>query len=1295
MATPQLPSLRELEIRLARLTLIDERRLRAQWARIGRGREFPVAVEKFLAQLSEAQTRAERRRENRPPWIYPPELPVSQRHEEIAAAIRSSPVLIVCGETGSGKTTQLPKICLEAGRGLRGLIGHTQPRRLAARSVAARIAEELGSSVGEAVGCKVRFSDRSGPGSYVKLMTDGILLAEMQADRQFLAYDTLIIDEAHERSLNIDFLLGYLKTILPRRPDLRVIITSATIDAERFGRHFDDAPVIEVSGRGYPVELRYRPLAREEDDDEIELEEAVVEAVQELARLGRGDVLVFLPGEREIRETADILRGRLKPGTEILPLFARLSIAEQQRVFQASGGARVVLATNVAETSVTVPGIHYVVDTGLARIARYSVRNKVELLQIEKISRAAANQRAGRCGRVGPGICIRLFAEEDFAARPAFTDPEILRSSLGAVILRMLDLGLGDIAAFPFIDPPAPKAIADGLQQLQDLGAVDTRRELTAIGRDLARLPVDPQLGRMVLAARELGCLREILIIASGLSVPDPRERPVEQQDAAAKAQARFRDERSDFVGLLRLWEFYTEVVREETSHRKQVARCRAAFVSWLRLREWRDIHAQLCEQLKELGWRLPADEALPASYEAVHRALLFGLLGNVACRAEDGDHFLGPRGLKLFIHPGSGVPRKGTQWLVAAELAETTRLYARSVARVEPDWIERAAGPLLKKSYYDPRWERSSGQVVANERVLLHGLVLARGRRVAYGAIAPQEAHEIFLRRALVEGDFETKGAFYAHNLKLIESIAELEHKARRQDLLVDDETIYAFYAARVPEEICTAAGFEAWRKECEDLEPRRLFLTREQLLRAGAGAVTEEQFPKRLHIPGGALALGYRFEPGHVMDGVTLTVPLALLNQLDPAQIDWLVPGLVRDKVNALVKTLPKALRNRIQPHRDFVTAFLDATAPGQEYLSQALREFLAKRLGEPVSAGFETAPDLPDHFAMNIRVVDEAGQELAMGRKLGDLRDQLGAAARLTFGNAEAGWEKTGLKTWDFGELPVSIRFQRGGRQLTGYPALVDEGETAGLRLYDLPEEAAGETRRGVLRLLRLALKEPIKAIAKGPPQFAQIALQLRALGSAEAILSDVIDAVCDRAMIGDDSLPRNAPAFEEQKKRARTRLPAVAAGAWRHLADIAQEYHDLGRALMVLPPALKTLGEEVGAQRLALVFPGFFSGTPWEKLSDLPRYLKAARRRLEKYPENPARDARHAPGVQAFWRRWTERAAAAARQGSIPQGLADFRWHIEEWRVSLFAQELKTPYPVSQKRLEKLWAELLPR
>ena len=1286
------PPIQGIPEALTRLSLRDERRLRGLWQALRRTSADEASKQRFAASLEAALRLAEAREKGVPAWRYPPDLPVSIRHEEIAAAIRKHPVVIVCGETGSGKTTQLPKICLEAGRGLRGWIGHTQPRRLAARSVAARIAEELGSTVGEIVGCKVRFSDRSGPQSYIKLMTDGILLAELPSDRQFLAYDTLIIDEAHERSLNIDFLLGYLRQLLPRRPELRLVITSATLDAERFSRHFGGAPVIEVSGRGYPVDIQYRPLAREEDDDEIELEEAVVDAVQDLARLGRGDVLVFLPGEREIRETADILRPKLKPGTELLPLFARLSLAEQQRVFQRSGSARVVLATNVAETSVTVPGIHYVVDCGLARIARYSVRNKVELLQIEKISRAAADQRAGRCGRVAPGVCIRLYSAEDFAGRPAFTEPEIQRSSLGAVILRMLDLGLGDIGAFPFVDPPAPKAIADGLQLLQDLGAVDASRELTAVGRDLARLPVEPQLARMVLAAREEGCLREILIIAAGLSVPDPRERPVEQEQAAAQAQARFRDERSDFISLLRVWEFYAEVLREEGSHRKQVARCRAVFLSWLRLREWRDIHSQLCEQLRELGWRLPADDAPPGSFEAIHRALLAGLLGNVACRSDEGDFFLGPRGLKLYIHPGSGVPRKGTQWLVAAEFAETTRLYARSVARVEPEWIEGAAGALLKKSYYDPRWEKSSGQVVASERVLLQGLVLARGRRVAYGTIAPREAHEIFLRRALVEREFETKGAFFTHNQRLIDGIAELEHKARRQDMLVEDETIFAFYAARVPEEICTSAGFEAWRKEVEKTEPRRLFLNREQLLRPGAGAVTEEQFPKFLHSQAGDLPLSYRFEPGHVLDGVTLTVPLALLNQLDPAALDWLVPGLVRDKVNAMVKALPKNLRNRILPHREFVTAFLESESPGSRPLAAALHEFLGKRLGDKLPAESGELPELPVHFAMNLKVVDEAGAELGMGRNWEELRQKLGAAASLTFGSAEAGWEKTGLKAWDFGELPESIRFQRGGRQLTGYPALVDEGEAAGLRLLDTQEEAESESRRGVLRLLRLALKEQLKAIAKGPPQLAQIALQLRALGNAEAILGDVLDAICDRAMLGEDPLPRNAAAFEEQKKRARTRLPAVGAGAWRLLADIAVEFQELGRALGGLPPALRALADELGAQRQALVYPGFFAATPWERLAELPRYLRAARRRLEKYPDNPARDARHAPAVQQMWRRWVDRVALFRRQGPIPTELADFRWHIEEWRVSLFAQELKTPYPVSQKRLEKLWAEV---
>ncbi|HKW81395.1 MAG TPA: ATP-dependent RNA helicase HrpA, partial [Casimicrobiaceae bacterium] len=945
--------------------------------------------------------RAQRRAAARPAIAYPPELPVSVQREAIASAIAAHQVVIVRGETGSGKTTQIPKICLDIGRGVRGMIGHTQPRRIAARSVAARIAEELESEVGAAVGYKVRFTDRTRPDAYIKLMTDGILLAETQSDRTLAAYDTIIVDEAHERSLNIDFLLGYLKQLLPQRPDLKVIVTSATLDADRFARHFgapgQPAPVVEVSGRSYPVEVRYRPLGSgaDESDDEEELEEAIVAAVDDLWRVKAGDILVFLPGEREIRETGDLLRRSIarRPYAsmaEVLPLYARLSVDEQQRVFGKSNGRRIVLATNVAETSLTVPGIRYVIDAGLARIKRYSLRNKVTLLQIEKISRAAADQRAGRCGRVAAGVCVRLYAEDDYAARPEYTEPEILRSSLAAVILRMAALGLTAVDAFPFVERPSPRAVADGYRLLEELGAVDRSRLLTALGAELARLPIDPRIARMLLAAKDSGCVAEMLVIASALSVPDPRDRPLDKRQAADQAHLRFRDESSDFLSFLGLWEFFADGLASKATHRQQVDRCRAHFVSYLRLREWRDLHRQLAEQLAEQGWRWT--DALPDSidaprFEAIHRALLAGLLSNVGIRADADAHYLGARGIRFFLHPASGLSKKTAQWVVAAELTDTTRLYARCAARVQPEWIEQAAEGLTDRSYFDPRWDASRGEVVASERVALYGLTLVPRRRVSYGAVDPAAAHEVFLREALVPGALATKGRFLRHNRELIESIRQLEHKARRQDVLVDDAALYEFYAARVPDDVHATAAFERWRVAAEERVPRLLYMSREALMRHSAEAVTEEQYPEAMILAGARLPLEYRFAPGHPLDGLTLTVPLPLLNQIDAARLSWLVPGMVREKIGWYLKALPKALRNRLTPAAEVVTAFLTANECGRPSagadLADALLAFCAARLGEPLPADVWDDGAMPEHLKVNLRVVDAAGSELAQGR------------------------------------------------------------------------------------------------------------------------------------------------------------------------------------------------------------------------------------------------------------------------------------------------------------------------
>ncbi|HXF67836.1 MAG TPA: ATP-dependent RNA helicase HrpA [Burkholderiales bacterium] len=1239
------------------------------------------------------------RRANLPRPAYPQDLPVLARRQEIQRAVESHPVVIVCGETGSGKTTQLPKILLELGRGVAGMIGHTQPRRIAARAAAARIASELASPLGHAVGYKVRFSDRVSPHTYVKVMTDGILLAETQGDRELRAYDTIIVDEAHERSLNIDFLLGYLKELLARRADLKLLVASATLDAARFARHFGNAPVIEVSGRLHPIEIRYRPPAGgEEPEEERGLAEAVVDAVEELAREpGGGDILVFLPGEREIREVAQALRPRFPRGAEILPLYARLSFEEQSRVFRPSGARRIVLATNVAETSLTVPGVRFVVDTGLARVKRYSHRSKVERLGIEKISRASADQRAGRCGRVAAGVCIRLYSEEDYRARPAYTDPEILRSSLAGVILRMKSLGLPEIERFPFLDPPAPRMVADGYRLLAELGAVDARNRLTDLGRQLARFPTDPRVARMILAGAAEGALAEILVIAAALEVEDPRERPFERAEAADRAHARFHDEQSDFLALTALWRHYGEAIAHRKSNRKLEQALRGEFLSPRRLREWREVHHQLTEVAGRMGLR--ANER-PASYEAVHRALIAGLLGNVGCRDEEAGDYLGARGTRFVLHPGSGLRRKPPKWVLAAELVETTRLYARLAARIEPEWVEQAAGALVRRHYHDPHWDRERAAVYAWERVTLYGLTLVARRRVHYGPIDPRQAREIFIRQALVAGEYDTRAPFLAHNLGLVKEVEALEHKARRRDVLVSEEAIYAFYDALVPEGIVNGAGFEQWREQAERDNPRLLFLAREDLMRHAAAQVTEEQFPERIEAGGAELELRYRFEPGHPLDGVTVTVPLALLNRLEPEPFEWLVPGLVREKIAHLLKALPKRLRRHFAPPAQHVTAFLEQCArrepPGarREALTSALARYVSRVTGEQVRADAWDGAELPPHLRMNFRVVDEAGRELAMERDLAALKLKLGEAAQLTFSGAgaAAGIERSGITSWDFGELPPEIAFTRGGRRLTGYPALVDEGAAVAIRLFDTRAAAQAAMRAGVRRLARLALAEHMKQAEKNLPGFAQAALRLRSIADAETLKADLLEAIADRAFIGEDELPRGEKDFEVLKARARARLPAVRESACRLLGAIAERYHELALKLAAAGPALARPAADARAGLARLVYRGFLSATPWERLHELPRYLKAIELRLDKYRADPQRDERHAAAIADLVRRYEARAEKLRRAGESDPRLEDFRWRIEELRVSLFAQELKTPYPVSYKRLDRLWREI---
>jgi len=1274
---------------------------------------------------AEAAARPRRVATPLPPLTFPEALPVSARREEIAQALRDHQVVIVSGETGSGKTTQLPKICLSIGRGpgtdgSGGLIGHTQPRRIAATSTAKRIAQEIGTPLGEHVGYQVRFNDTMSPGASVKLMTDGILLAETQTDPLLRAYDTIIIDEAHERSLNIDFLIGYLKEILPKRPDLKLIITSATIDANRFAEHFaqrgKSAPVIEVSGRLYPVEIRYRPIEKDAPADgapksaqskDRDLFDGIVEAVDELCRLGPGDVLVFLPGEREIREAAEALRKHHPPHTEILPLFARLSVQEQERVFRPSNARRIVLATNVAETSLTVPGIRYVVDTGLARVKRYSYRNKVEQLQIEAISQAAANQRAGRCGRVADGVCIRLYEESDFIGRARFTDPEILRSSLAAVILRMKALRLTAIEQFPFIEPPLGRAIADGYQLLQELGAVesagDDANALTQTGRQLARLPLDPRVARMILAAREHHCLREVLIIASALSVQDPRDRPQEAQEAADQAHRKFMDEKSEFLGWVKLWKWFEEAVAHKKTNRQLQDQCRASFLSHVRLREWRDVHSQLLTTVTEQGWRLNESEP---TYEQVHKALLTGLLGNVGCKLDEADgrgrEYLGARGIKFHLWPGSLIARKVGRWIIAAELIETSRLFARTLARIEPEWLEQVGRHLLKVSWSDPHWEKKSGQVMAMERATLYGLVVYQHRRVHYGPMNPAEARELFIRRALVEGEFDTRLPFFAHNQRLTREIENLEHKARRQDVLVDDELIFAFYDRLIPADIHQQATFEQWYQAESARDRKLLYLNREELMRHEAAGITTDLFPKILPVAGVDMALTYHFEPGSHRDGVTLTVPLYALNQVRPERADWLVPGMVKEKVHLLLKSLPQKLRRHCVPLPDYAAGFVERNPFGEGELLDVLIADIRAQTGTLVRRADFKLETLPAHHAMNFKVIDEHGRQLDMGRNLAQLRAELGGQAQQSFQSiaaqsasqapaAEPG-QYEGLTSWSFGELPELLEIRKGNQTLFGYPALVDHGAHCDVEVFDDPQEAVRVHHAGLRRLFALQLREQVKFLEKNIPGLQQMAMQYMTLGTQEMLRDQIVTVALERACL-QAPLPRNEAEFAARKEEGRSRLNLLAQEIARLVGAVLAEYATLPRKLVQARP-FAAAHADMEAQLARLMGKQFVTDTPYQQLVHFPRYLKGIAMRIDKIKGDPARDAQRLQDMTPLLQQW-QRAEKQLRQqgrGVEDARLDEFRWMLEELRVALFAQELRTPVPMSVKRLQKVWESM---
>ncbi len=1313
--------------RLEQCLLSDRRVLRKRLHGLRRRAAAGQAIERGLGEAEQAIARSEARLQQRlavlPVPDYPPELPVSDKRATIAAAIAAHPVVIVAGETGSGKTTQLPKICLELGRGVAGMIGHTQPRRIAARSVASRIAEELHSELGQLVGYKVRFTERASERSLIRLMTDGILLAEIQSDPYLERYDTLIIDEAHERSLNIDFLLGYLRELLPKRPDLKLIITSATINTARFAEFFGGAPVVEVSGRGYPVEVVYRPLLDEEGGGEVDPQQALLDAVDELGRLNPlGDILIFFAGERDIREAAEALGKHRMRDTEVVPLYSRLSAAEQDRVFRSHSGRRIVLATNVAETSLTVPGIRFVIDTGLARISRYSHRTKVQRLPIEAISQASANQRAGRCGRLAAGVCIRLYGEEDFHARPAFTDPEIRRTNLASVILQMATMGLGEIEDFPFIDPPDRRYIQDGLRLLHELGALDEQHRLTPTGRKLARLPLDPRLGRMLLAAAELGSLQELLIIVSGLSVQDPRDRPQEAQQAADQAHARFRHDRSDFLAWLNLWHYYHEQARH-LSHNKLRKLCKKEFLSWLRMREWHDIHGQLLAQARELGLdpgkplhpeREEGDKLhyrLASSYEAIHQALLSGLLGHIALRDEKVQSqptkekkgqkrprrpaisYLGARNLRLTIHPSSGQARRGPKWLMAAELVETRQLFAREVAAIEPEWVEALAGHLLKRHYLEPHWEKRRAQVVAFEQITLYGLILIPRRKVNYGPIDPPLARELFIRHALVEGEYHSRAPFFAHNRALLDELALVEAKARRRDQLIDEQALFDFYDQRLPAEIISGRHFERWLKT---QDPKLLYFRREDLLQ-GDG-VAANAFPDQLTVQGITLPLHYHFEPGDADDGVTVQLPLAVLGQLSPEPFEWLVPGLLEEKLIALIKSLPKAVRRNYVPATNFAEAALSALRDegriGQGSLLAALARQLHRISGVAVPEDAWQIEALPTHLQMQFRVFDEAGKVLAEGRDLSALQAQMRGEVRASLRSAAAQpqqrhpLEREGLDEWQPDELPDEVTVPRHGMTVSAWPAFCDEGESVALRLFESAEAAQAAHYHGLVRLFMLGQRDKLKYLRKNLPQIQATCLHYLPLGKCEALKDEILLAAARRALALDEqTLPRQRSDWASQVAEARERLLEQGFALADELAQVMAAHARLRKQLKgrLQPNWLSSL-QDIQQQLEHLVWPGFVAATPAPWLPHLPRYLAALEKRLEKLPTDPMRDQRLLREMQSLWQGFWDRYPPDELPRAAHHPL---RWQLEELRVSLFAQELGTLDKVSVARLQKQW------
>lgn len=1263
--------------------------------KVSKPEAMQAIADELAAEITVAEQRVASRRAATPTIRYPENLPVSQKKQDIADAIRDNQVVIVAGETGSGKTTQLPKICLELGRGITGLIGHTQPRRLAARTVADRIADELETSLGGCIGYKVRFNDQVSDTTQVKLMTDGILLAEIQQDRLLLQYDTIIIDEAHERSLNIDFLLGYLRELLPRRPDLKVIITSATIDPQRFSKHFHNAPVIEVSGRTYPVEVRYRPVVEDADDTDRDQLQAIFDAVDELGQESRGDILIFMSGEREIRDTADALNRRDLPHTEILPLYARLSNAEQNRVFQSHTGRRIVLATNVAETSLTVPGIKYVIDPGTARISRYSFRTKVQRLPIEPVSQASANQRKGRCGRVSEGICIRLYSEDDFINRPEFTDPEILRTNLASVILQMTALGLGDIAAFPFVEAPDKRNIQDGVKLLEELGAItqseDQHYKLTPSGRSLAQLPVDPRLAKMVLEAQRYACTREVMIITSALSIQDPRERPADKQQASDEKHRRFADKESDFLSFVNLWDYLQEQQKALSS--SQFRRlCKMEYLNYLRVREWQDIYTQLRQVVREQGIPLNSE---PADFRGVHTALLTGLLSHIGQKDADKQEYTGARNARFAIFPGSGLFKKPPKWTIVAELVETSRLWGRIAARIDPEWIEPVAQHLIKRSYSEPHWEKAQGAVMASEKVTLYGLPIVAARKVNYSQIDPVLSRELFIRNALVEGEWQTRHAFFKANLKLREEVEELEHKSRRRDILVDDETLFAFYDMRIPQDVVSARHFDSWWKLTSREQPELLNFAKEMLIKEGASNVSKLDYPNVWQQGNLKLRLSYQFEPGTEADGVTVHVPLPLLNQVEENGFEWQIPGVRRELIIALIKSLPKPVRRNLVPAPNYADAFLGRVTPMELPLLESLEREFRRMTGITIDREAWQWDQVPDHLKITYRVVDENNRKLNEGRDLAALKMALKGKVQETLSLvADDGLEQSGLHIWSFGDLPDHFEQKRGNYSVKAWPALVDEKDSVAIRLFDSQHEQQKAMWRGQRRLLLLNIPSPIKYLHEKLPNKAKLGLYFNPYGKVLDLIDDCIACGVDKLIDEHGGPTWQEAGYSKLHDKVRAELNDTVVDIAKKVEQILTAVFNInkrlkGRVDMSMALALS----DVKAQLGSLVYKGFVTQNGWKRLSDTLRYLTAMERRLEKMPIDPHSDRARMlkiEKIQQAWSTWYNKLPAVRRED---EDVKDVRWMIEELRVSYFAQQLGTPYPVSEKRIQQAMDEIV--